>query len=115
MADTVAVSSFSLSNFLFGFLCGVIALLITVVVWANKTSGQSSAPSPSAPPAALSACNQAQTKGYSDLPTYCAAFPTDTCCTTNSPQLPNTGNPSSTPASAAASTGTSHYSPAPYR
>ena len=129
MATTVALPSFSFSNFMFGFLCGVVVFLVAIVVWANQTPGQSN---PVATvPAALAACNQSQATGYADLPTYCAAFPTDTCCTANSPQVPNTGNASSAPASAAAGTPTpvssgppmvtpsaaasaSQYTPAPF-
>ena len=129
MATTVALPSFSFSNFMFGFLCGVVVFLVAIVVWANQTPGQSN---PVATvPAALAACTQSQATGYADLPTYCAAFPTDTCCTANSPQVPNTGNASSAPASAAAGTPTpvssgppmvipsaaasaSQYTPAPF-
>ena len=142
MATTVALPSFSFSNFMFGFLCGVVVFLVAIVVWANQTPGQSN-PVATVPaalgqsnpvatvPAALAACTQSQATGYADLPTYCAAFPTDTCCTANSPQVPNTGNASSAPASAAAGTPTpvssgppmvipsaaasaSQYTPAPF-
>lgn len=96
MANAVAAPSFSLSTFLFGFLCGVIVLLVAVVVWANQTPGPSSKPVTQTTPSALKNCTQSQAKGYTDLPTYCAAYPTDTCCTANSPQLPNTGNTGTT-------------------
>jgi len=129
MATTVALPSFSFSNFMFGFLCGVVMFLVAIIIWANQTPGQST-PATTVP-AALSACNQSQATGYTDLPTYCAAFPTDTCCTANSPQLPNTGNAGSAAATstgasptgnagsaAATSTGasptTSSYIPAPF-